>query len=188
MLVRLIALLALLSPACVFADASDFDYLDIGYASQNDPDADGFGVTASYRFHGDFFAEASYAKLSLGSDSLIDADASVLAAGVGFVVGENETASFAFKLSFLDAQEEVEGGLVIDETGYQAGFGVRMNAGPRSELSLDVAYRDLDIVDGVLYRGQLVFDFTEPVSGVLMLGGDDLSDSTFFGAGIRINF
>ena len=185
---RLFALLALLSPALSFADTSDFDYLDIGYASQNDPDADGFGLTASYRFHGDFFAEASYAELSLGSDSLIDADASVLAAGVGFVVGENETASFSFKLAFVDAQEEVETGLVIDETGYRAGFGVRMNTGDRSELSLDVAYQDLDIVDGVLYRGQLVFDFTEPVSGVLTLGGDNLGDSTFFGAGIRINF
>lgn len=188
MLVRLMALLALLSPTCVFADASDFDYLDIGYASQNDPKADGFSVTASYRFQGDFFAEVSYLELSLDGDSPIDADASVLAAGVGFVVGENETASVSFKLFFLDVQEDIETGPAIDETGYQAGFGLRLNTGHRSQVTIDVAYRDLDIVDGILYRGQWVFDFTEPVSGVLTFGGDDFSNSTFFGAGIRINF
>ena len=188
MLIRLIALLTLIAPHSVLADASDFNYLDIGYASQTDPEADGVGLTASYRFQGDFFAEASYVTMSLDRDSPIDVDTRVWAAGVGFVVGENDTASLSFKVSFLDAQEDIQGVRFIDKTGYQAGFDVRLNTGARSELAIRAAYRDLDIVDGVHYRGQLVFDFTGPVSGVLTVGGDDLSDSTFFGAGIRINF
>lgn len=186
---RLIALLALLTPAPGFADASDFDYIDIGYISQNNPDADGFGVMASYRFYGDFFAQASYSKISLDNNSPIDVDGSALMTGVGFVLGENETGSFLVKAAYVREDVEIAGLTVFDaESGYHIGLGIRLNTSYRSELSLDVAYRDLDIIDGILYQGQLVFDFTRPVSGVLMLGGTDLSDSTFFAAGIRINF
>ena len=94
---RLIALVALLTPVPGFADASDFDYIDIGYISRNNPDGDGFGVMASYRFYGDFFAQASYSKISLDNNSSIDVDSSALMTGVGFVLGENETGSFLVK-------------------------------------------------------------------------------------------
>ena len=144
---------------------------------------------ASYRFYGDFFAQASYSKISLDNNSSIDVDGSALMTGVGFVLGENETGSFLVKAAYVREDVKIAGITVFDaESGYDIGLGIRLNTSYRSELSLDVAYRDLDIIDGIFYQGQLVFDFTRPVSGVLMLGGDDLSDSTFFAAGIRINF
>ena len=186
------ALLALILPVTVFADASDFNYLDIAYVSQDSPDANGFSALGSYRFHRDFFAEFSYMNLSLDDPALANADASLLTAGLGFVVGENETGSFSMKAAFLDASDKVS--VEIEETGYQAGLSIRMNTSHRSELSLDVLHRDLDIVSGMLYSGRFVFDVTEPVSVMVSIteGDDELTSGILslgiLSLGVRINF
>lgn len=186
------AFLALILPVTVFADASDFNYLDIAYVSQDSPDANGFGALGSYRFHRDFFAEFSYMNQSLDDHALANGDASLLTAGLGFVVGENETGSFSMKAAFLDYSEKVSFEKVsveIEETGYQAGLSIRMNTSHRSELSLDVLHFDLDIVSGMLYSGRFVFDVTEPVSVMVSITeGDDELTSGILSLGVRINF
>ena len=100
------------------------------------------------------------------------------------------------KAAFLDASDKVSVEIAskkvsveIEETGYQAGLSIRMNTSHRSELSLDVLHRDLDIVSGMLYSGRFVFDVTEPVSVMVSITeGDDELTSGILSLGVRINF
>lgn len=183
----------LLAPGLVLADASDFNYVEASYqqGEVDDVDVDGFGIKASLEFFDRFLAVASYTDLGLEDSSPgFDLEGDTTTIGLGYIFGQNETASLYGTVSYIEASYggRVGGiGFRDDDEGAQFELGARMNVGPQAEFYLAVTHTDLgsDNSDTAPSAG-LVYQFLPALAGTVSYSRT--SDYDRLGLGLRFNF
>lgn len=186
----LIALLFLSGAA--LADASDYDYIEAGYAEaeSNGLDFDGFGIRGSFKFYDNFYLTLGYADTGLDTEIAgVDADGEQLDAAVGYIFGENERGTFFGEVTYVDVSFSASGsGVTVnaDADGFGVGFGWRVNVGERGEVKLSFGRQELDSISENFGSVQIVYDFFPKVSGVLEF--ESAGDADGMLVGVRYTF
>ena len=202
MQIRLGIITCLFVSSVCFADASDYDYVQVAYASANNDiasgaDFSGFGVKGSFQFYRDFYGSVRYVDVSDdGEIAGLSASAEQLNLGIGYIFGANETASLYGEVNYIDVSASASlGGVTASasDDGYGVGAGVRLNTGPRSELHFGVLHEEIgSLFSETTFVGEWLFDFFPSesdgvaISGLLGYNSTSGGESVYFGA--RVSF
>jgi hypothetical protein len=175
------------------AALADFDYSFVeGSYTQIDidelGDGDGFGFGGSYGLtdgvylFGNF--ESGEVEVDLGAPlGSLDVDVDRFKVGFGFHAPLSDSVDLVASAAYLDVDLSV-----IDDTGYEAGVGLRGMASPALELFGGISYADAgDIIDGeTSFSAGFLYYFSDAFAmGVGGSFGDDMSTYALNG---RVSF
>jgi predicted porin len=182
----------LLFPAVCLADASNYNYVEGNFLQGEiaDTDVDGWGAEASFRFVDRAFLIGKYQTLEL-DESIpgLRLEGRSTQLGLGYVFGENETATVYGTASYMKAEFRSRfNGVRFDDDadGYEIAAGVRINLGPQTELNASVAHYDLDGNSDTVPKVGLVYKFTSNFAGTVNYSWN--SDDNTLGLGLRFYF
>jgi len=185
---------AALLPVMALADASNFDYVEGGYLTGKigGVDVHGWGIAGRAQVAERFFVQGAYSDVNLNETIpgfRFDSDGYII--GVGYIFGENSTASVYGTVSYVEIRDRARVG--IDRfrdryDGYDLGLGVRINLIDDVELKLGVNHTDLgrDGGDATVPSAELVYQFTPQLAGVASYSRN--SDDGMLGLGFRFYF
>lgn len=188
---------ALLMTSAFAAEGPRYTYVQAGYVDLEidgdggfggDLDGDGFSIGGSLAVTDMFHLFTEYADIDLDLDnSSIGADYSVFAIGGGINYAMSDTVDLVGRLSYLDAEVEVDTFGSADESGYGIFAGARAMMSPAWEVNGGLEYSDLgDGIDGTTFSLGTLYSFTEIFAvGAGIAFGDD---TTSFTLGARLYF
>ena len=205
---RIFWLALLFGPSVCFAEASNYDFAQVGFNSTSvdisgvggDIEHGGFEVKGSLNFYENWYAAASYNDITsddpvtVGATSL-DAEQEFLTASIGYIFGSNSTGSVYGEFGFADLSITPTSGLSTasnSDSGFIAGLGFRGNFGEQAEIRVGLNYFDVDIADDTFASVDLVYHFfrnpgpLDNISGVITYNG--LSDADSIVLSLRLEF
>lgn len=190
---RLVVASAALLPGLAMADAANFNYVEVGYLTgkQSGTDINGWGMRGSVELVERFFLTAGFSDLNddTGRDDFrYSMDNKAI--GLGYVFGENPTASVYGTVSYVDMNFSTRVDSMrfsSDADGYELGLGARINASPEAEVRLAVKHSDLGGGDtNTIPSVALIYKFTRQLAGFAEY--ERKTDYEQLGLGFRIYF
>ena len=181
-------LLAFSASASAQQNDHDFDYnffqLDYSNVELDDTsvDGDGFGLSGSYAINSNWHVFGSYQDLGLD----FGADATLLAAGVGYNTEISPVVDGFARLSYQDFDLDAPGPGGFDDDGLGFGVGLRFAATPLDELSAAIDYVDYGSSDDTRFSIDARHSFTDSFS--LGLAGSWGDNATIYTLGGRLYF
>lgn len=184
---------AVMLPAVCMADYTNYNFIEGNYlqGERSEFDVDGWRFNGSFKFTERAFVSAAYEALEL-DESIpglrLEGDKKQI--GLGYIFGENDTASVFGSISYvrLDGLIRFDDVSVSDdEDGYELALGVRMNLGAQAELNFGVTHLEVDRSDSeTVPEIGLFYKFTERFAGVANY--KKKSDDDTIGLGVRFYF
>ena len=183
---------ALLVPGFAWAQASNFNYVDLSYqqGEVDHLDVDGWNLEGSLEVTPQIFVEGFYSKLDLDeSRTNFDIDSRAMGFGIGYIFGQNEMGNVYGTLGYVDVKNRVTtpGGYFRNsDDGFSVGLGTRLTLGPQAELRLEADYTEIGRDDSLETSAALIYSFTPQFAGIAEYSRD--SDSHAVGVGVRYYF
>ncbi len=181
--------------AAAAAAGPRYTYVDIAYVNTEidddgllgeDPDGDGIGIGGSVAVADMVHLFASYGMAELEVFD-VDVDYDVLTFGAGVNYPLSNTVDFVGRISYVDAEVDVDGFGSADESGYGLSTGVRAMLTEQVELSGFLNYVDLGSgADETTVSIEALYSFNETFAAGL--GTEFGSDSREISAGVRLYF
>jgi hypothetical protein len=181
--------LAAILPVSAQAGELSYNYIEGNYVNTDfaSETFDGFGVNGSVGFGGDWYASASYRKVSNGHFNL-DLDETTV--NLGWHHAMSDKADFLAEIGYVDMGADF-GGTSGSSNGYRAALGFRGMLAPNFEGSIKASYTDVSDMDGEFGIGVGAVYHINPTWGIV--GSFDHTrliseDANTWAIGVRASF